>query len=182
MSKVNNLVAKRYAEAFFEVALEEAKMDIFKKDLQDINDVLHQAPEVMHVIKHPETTKVEKKQLFQKLFQDCDALTMNFLYVLVDEERARYVAEIYDCFLKFMYEHQGIEIAYVYSAAPLYDPEKQDIQKMLEKKRNKEIICQYIVKKELIAGIRIQIKDDIMDHSILAQLQNLKRNVDRAIL
>ena len=58
-----SLVAKNYAQALFEIAQDEQRLDEYRQSLADIQYLLTENKALMDIIKHPQISKHEKKTL-----------------------------------------------------------------------------------------------------------------------
>ena len=177
-----SLVATRYAQALFDLGVEEEKLAIFKCNLVDINQVLMENKELANVLKHPKVDKDERKHIVDKVFKGIDPLVMNFLKLLVNRNRFQSIHDIKYNFVYLYNEYKGIEVAYIYSAVALSDEDLNAIVKMLETKRKKKIIYETRMDSTLIAGIRIKVADEVLEYTLANQLTRMKENVIKNIL
>lgn len=171
------LVAKNYSEALFELAKEEKKLDSFKNDLLMMDEVLSSSEELKKVMKHPKISKQDKKEILEKIFTEVDVYVRNFAKLLIDKSRFSHFHEICKSFVALYNEFNNIEIAYIQSAKALDENQVERIQKMLEKKTGKTIEIKTSINEGLLAGIRIRIKDEILDNSAATRLERMKENV-----
>lgn len=176
------IVAKNYAEALYSLALDENKTDKFREELKFVCESLNLEKEFMEILLFPKISKSEKKTLIDKVFGELDILLVNFLKILIDKSRFSNILEINKEFDVMYREEHQIEVAYVSSAIALTDDEKQQIKNLLEKKTNKkvEMICK--VDESLLAGVRIKLKDEVIDNSASNRLMRLKESVMNNVL
>ena len=78
------------------------------------------------------------------------------------------------------YHH--IEVATITSANELSEADKKKIHEVLEEKQAQKLECKWKVDESLLAGLRIQINDQIIDNSAANQLARLKEEVVKAAL
>lgn len=171
------LVAVNYSEALFELAKEEKKLDRFKQDLETIDDVLDSSMELKTVLKHPKIEKSDKKAILDQLFKDVDPYVLNFTKLLIDKSRFMHFHEICKCYYELYNDYNNIEVAYVQSATALDQKQVDAIKAMLEKKTKKTVEIKTKVNEELLAGVRIKIKDEILDNSAATRLHKMKEKV-----
>lgn len=176
------LVAVNYSEALFELAKEEKKLDQFKNDLSAMDDVLGSSEQLKQVLKHPKVEKSDKKAILEQVFTGVDPYVINFAKLLIDKNRFAHFHEICKCYYNSYNEINNIEVAYVQSAKELDEKQIKQIKDMLEKKTNKAIEIKTRVNEELLAGIRIKIKDEILDNSAAARLERMKDKVVKTTL
>lgn len=176
------VVATNYGLALFELAKEENCMSEVKDSLVTISETLKECNDLSQVMKHPKIEKEDKKALLQKIFTDVHPYVNNFIRLLVDKNRFGQFQEICKVYVRFYNEHHNIEVAYVQSAVALTDEQIKDIQVMLEKKLGKTVEMKVSVNEELIAGIRVKIKDEILDNSAASKLKKMKDVVVKTTL
>ncbi len=176
-----SVVAMHYGEALFELAKEEKQLQEIKQELLQVNQILKQEVELVNVLDHPKISKSEKKRLIKEVLP-CSKLCLNFLCVLIDQGRFRILKEISEFMTTRINDEMGIEVAHVTSAISLSEDECNKIQKMLEKKTGKQIELVCTVDSSCIAGIRIRLKDEILDNTIATKLENMKERVAEATL
>lgn len=172
-----SLVAVNYSEALFELAKEEHKLDHVKNDLCKMDEAMQGNEELKQVMKHPKIDKKDKKAILEQIFTDVDVYVINFTKLLIDKNRFAHFHEIVKCYNESYNDYNNIEVAYVQSAKALDDKQIKAIKAMLEKKTNKTIEMKTSVNHELLAGVRIKIKDDILDNSAAARLDRMKEKV-----
>lgn len=177
-----SLVAVNYSEALFELAKEENKLEQLKKDLSAMDDVLCSSEELKQVLKHPKVEKNDKKNILEQIFKDVDPYVINFAKLLIDKNRFAHFHEIRKCYDNSYNEYNNIEVAYVQSAKELDEKQIKAIKDMLEKKTNRAIEIKTKVNEDLLAGVRIKIKDEILDNSAAARLEKMKENVVKTTL
>lgn len=176
------LVATNYSQALFELAKEEKKLEDFKSSLITMQDVLQTSEELRLVMKHPKISKDDKKELLDKIFTDIDIYVKNFAKLLVDKNRFMNFNDICKCYFSMYNEYHNIEVAYVQSAVELSSKQKQALKVMLETKLNKTVELKMRVNEELLAGMRIKIKDEILDNSAASKLDRMKEQVVKTTL
>ncbi len=176
-----SLVAINYGEALFELAQEENCLKLMKEQLQSINEAVISCRELREVMGHPKIEKEEKKKLIQTLFEG-DRLLENFLQLLVDRNRFDAFSEIVQVFVKKANEALGIEAVTVISASKLSEEEKEQLKQVLMKKTGKKIELNCSVDPSCLAGVRVQIGNELLDNTIAGKLEKIKERVAVAAL
>lgn len=174
-----SLVAKNYSDALFELAEETNCLDDVKSDLVVIADVLKTNNEFKKVMCHPSIEKKDKKEVLIKVFDGMNHLVSNFVQLLVDKNRFMAFNDICEEFIKHYNEVKNIEIAKVYSAKALSSDELEKIKAMLEKKTNKTIELKTYVDESLIAGVKVKIKDEVLDNTVINRLTKMKDIINK---
>ncbi len=171
------VVATNYGEALFSLAMEENRLDAIKESLLLIDETIKANKELSLVLKHPKIEKEDKKEVLLKIFSDADSYVKNFMRLLVDKNRFGQFSEMVKVYVHLYNEHHQIEVAYVESATKLSDQQLADMQVMLEKKLSKKVEMKVSVNENLIAGVRVKIKDEILDNSAASRLERMKKEV-----
>ncbi len=168
-------IAKAYADALFEIAVDENKCDEYRKIVHCLKDTLND--DFVRVLTHPKISKQEKKQSIEEVYGQFGAVVVNFLKVLIDKNRFQYVHMICDEFDANYVEHFKIIQASVTSARELSSDEKQRLNEKLEKKFSQSVECTYAVDEKLLAGIKVQVKDIVYDNTAINRLTKMKDSI-----
>ena len=89
------VVSKSYCDAIFSLAQEEGKLDLYKEQLDLVAENVKQDANYRAVMAHPKISKEEKKELLVKVYGNAiDPMLLNFLKLLVDKGRFRFIEEI----------------------------------------------------------------------------------------
>ena len=172
------VVSKSYCDAIFSLAQEEGKLDLYKEQLDLVAENVKQDANYRAVMADPKISKEEKKELLVKVYGDAiDPMLLNFLKLLVDKGRFRFIEEIVKEYTKEYNKVNNIQVVYVKSAASLSEEEVARLKATLEKKLNKKVDFVLSVDSDLIAGIRMKINDQIIDNSARGKLERLKGTV-----
>ena len=168
-------VAKAYADALFEIAVDENKCDEYRKIVRCLNDTL--TDDFVRVLTHPKITKQEKKACIEEVYGELDPILVNFLKVLIDKNRFNRIHTICCEFDANYVEHFKIIQASVTSARELSADEKQRLNEKLEKKFSQSVECTYAVDEKLLAGIKVQVKDIVYDNTAINRLTKMKDSI-----
>lgn len=172
---MSDIVIKSYADALFQVGKSENCLDKIYEEYTLINTTL--SYDFLRLFSNPKISKNEKLQLVQTTFKDSNIYLLHFFQILVKKNQFLKVLEIYNQFKQCYYEEKGILEALVYSAVELDKSQIQNIKHTFEKKYNKEILIQFIKDESLIAGLKVKIKDDVYDNTLVNQLKRLKEKI-----
>ena len=98
----------------------------------------------------------------------------NFLRILAENGRLELLPEMRAQFEALKNEREGVLEAEVQSAFELSDAQLADLVQRLEKKTGRKVRAKLEVNKDLIAGVRIALGDQVIDGSARAQLGALE--------
>lgn len=182
MTKNFELVSKRWAKALMELAQENSnisKEDILD-DLREISSTIDSSEELSNVINNPSVSVEEKQIVLCKLFQNnIMPIVYNFLFVLNLRKRVNIISEIADEFQKELEQIRNITHVGVTSAIDLSEERKNDIKNKLSDKLKKDVVVDWTVDNEIIAGLVLNINETIVDNSIKHKLEDLSKNIMR---
>lgn len=173
------LVAKRYAKALFDVALELNKLDVLKEEINSISWVLESENKLKAIFEHPKLSKQEKKDIVNSLFKGkaTDEI-MNFLYILVDKRREKYISAIKKEYNSLYNTERGLIEGTITTAVPMSVEDKIKLQDKLSKEFGKTIILDNIIDDSVIGGVLIRIQDKIIDSSVKGMLEDITKNLN----
>lgn len=176
----NELVAKRWANALMELACEDeniSKEDILD-DLREVASTIDSSEELSNVINNPSISTEEKQVVICKLFQNnIMPIVYNFLFVLNLRKRIGIISEIAVAFEKELEKIKNITRVNVVSAIDIVDERKEELKSKIAEKLNKEVIVDWDVDNEIIAGLVFKIDELIIDNSVRHKLDELSKEI-----
>ena len=177
----NQVIAKRYSRALFNLAREEKAIEQYGIELDGFNQVLQDIPDLGSALRNPLYPESVKKTLFQKVAarMELSPIMNSFLNLLVEKGRIQHLPEIADYYHRLIDEYSGISRAKVKAAVKLRDAEIEEIAAALEKKMGKKIVVEFEQDDSLLGGVFAQIGDFVLDGSIKRQLINFKESLKR---
>ncbi len=170
-----NELGLEYAKALIDLS-QDADDDL--NSLAILNHILNDE-QIKKTIFHPLIDKDAKKELFTNVFQNkVSKVFMEYIYVLVDNERLNIVGDIYDSY-QYLYDYsKGILHCEIITNQELKDNQLKQIIDYLKKQYQKnDIQYQQTIDQNLIGGIKIKVGNDIIDASIDDQLLQLKESI-----
>lgn len=173
------LISKTYADALFELAIEENQTVSFRQEVESLQQILRDNEEFHKFMNHPKIPKEEKKAALENIFHGrIDNELLGFLITIVDKDRYGKIEEILDTFIAEVKEYNHIGTVDVTTAVDLSAQEKEDIEKrLLDTTDYEQIECNYTVDPTLIGGMIIRIGDRVVDSSIRTKLDKMEREL-----
>ncbi|KYH29380.1 F0F1 ATP synthase subunit delta [Clostridium colicanis] len=169
---------RRYALALYEIAEKNGKVDEYIRELKEILNLIKTSDELLSVVKHPEITTSQKKRVFKSIFKGkVDDYILGFLLILIEKDRILYLEEKINEMEKIHLERQNILVANVKSVIPLNEDEKSTLIEKLKKMYGKNIILKEKIDKSIIGGLYIRVGDDVIDGTIKAKFEEIRRRV-----
>ena len=175
------LVTKTYADALFQLAEEEGKIDEMYSEVRDLIGILDANPDLARVMSHPSVDKNEKIATIRNIFTNRISPELcGLLNQIVVNNRYEEIDGILASFITSVKEYKKIGVAYVTTPAELSDAQKSLVEKkLLDTTDYVKMEMNYSVDEKLIGGMKIRIGDRIVDSSISTKLNELARSLRR---
>lgn len=175
-----SVVGDRYAESLFDLAKEENKVTQYLDDIKLVGEVLDSDPQIVQFFNHVLIENDKKIQLLDQSFKEnVDQYVLNFLKLLVQSRRIRYIDDIVKSYINLSNQYLGIEEGMIYTPYELTDQQIQDIEKAISQKENKKVTLKVSIDPSLLGGIKVQIANRIYDGTIKNKVEMLKKELLR---
>ena len=172
----STLVAKRYANALFQLAKEKNTVAKVEQDLKLISEVMQKEPALADILSYPAIKAEEKRALLDTLFAKAiDQSVLNTLQLLCDRRRAGVIAELAEYFSRIASRELGQVDALVISVSTLEAKQVSEVQKKFAELLGKEVRITEKIDTSLIGGIQVRIGDTLYDGSIAGKLARLEK-------
>lgn len=171
---IQNVVARRYADALLKAARESDQVDRVLSDWELVMSFLEQDPRLGEMLRHQRLSIRRKREIVRALWADrVSRLFLGFLELIIDKRRERFLADIYEVFTGKVRQFRNIAIAEVRTAFALDERTESDLIKALSKLTGKQIELRVSLCPELIGGLAVKIGDRVIDGSAVKRLQLL---------
>lgn len=171
--------AKRYAQAVFQIAIENNEVDKWRSELDSIAIALND-PQLKAILEDPKVRFDKKSQLVNKCLPDLSKLASNFSYLLIEKQRLHLVDQIVADFNRMADNYQGIGHARVTTAVDLDSSDKDRLARHLNSLTGKQVTVETDVDESIIGGFIARIGDRLLDGSTRARLEALKKKLVEA--
>ncbi len=171
-------ISVRYAKALFELGKEKELIDTVIKDIQLVDEVCKSIADFWLMVESPVVKTSQKRASMKQIFGDrINAITLNFLDLVVKNRREIYLKDISRNFLALCRKDQGILSATLTSASTLEEGSKENLSTLLSKSFNSKIELEEVVDEEIIGGFVLRVEDQQLDASVSTQLNKIKREL-----
>ena len=171
-------VAKRYAQALFMLACESQQVDKIGQDLDSACETIFGNEDLAQAFSGIQYSMSGEKNAITEIFKgQIDHSVLNFLLLLIEKKRAGYLADIQTAYHALQDEKNGIADATLTTAFPLKDEDADKIAQALGKQVGKTIRLKVVVDPSLVAGVRLQYGDRIIDGSVEARLESMRKRL-----
>lgn len=172
------VVAKRYADALFQIGQEKNMIDQLENELKIVKDVFKNNDQLITFLNHPRVKHEKKIELLEEAFKGLQDVVVNTLKLLVDRHRVTITPSIIDHFIDKVNDAKGIAEATVYSVRELTDQELGQLKESLAKRFQKnEFKLTNIVDPSILGGLKIRLGNTIYDGTISGKLSRIERNI-----
>ncbi len=172
----NSLIAKRYAKALFELALEMNIVEETKSDMELIMSVCSSNKDFTQMLKSPVIRSEKKNNVIRAIFKDkIGELSMRYLNIITRKRREIFVNQIAEEFIFAYKKFKNIFTIYFASATTISDEIRKKVITLLEDQTKGTVELIEEVKEELVGGFVMNYDDYKYDASIAYQLKKLKK-------
>ncbi len=170
-------LARRYAQAAFEIAQEKGQLDQWKAELDRIG-ITFQSPRMAAVFDDPKYTREEREQALAQLLQGkVNPLVYNLVRLLVERGRVGRIPQIVREFTKMYNQARNIAIADVTTATELDEGGRQRVIATLGRITGKQVQLRTHVDPAILGGLVARVGDELIDASVATRLQELGRRL-----
>jgi ATP synthase F1 delta subunit len=171
---------RMYAEALFQAARDEGRLEGVRADLADFVTTLHDVPELREVLRNPQLDPGEKARLLDEIVGGLDALVRNFLRLIAAKGRAGEVDGIHEEFERLMAREEGRLNVELTTAVDLGEDGLREIVQQIEKASGRRVEATTTVDPDLIGGLVLQVGTQRVDASVRGRLERLRRDLVRS--
>ena len=174
----NELVAKRYANALFEIASEQNLVETVEHDLQVVKKEYVENNELNKFLQHPGITKESKKSVLNDTFASISETVLNLVCLLVDRQRLNIIPNLVTEYVNIANETRNIADATVYSVKAMSSEELDKIGALFASKLGKNSIrITNEIDPSLIGGYKVRVGNRIFDGSLKNKLVRIEREL-----
>lgn len=171
-------LSSSYADALFEIAIEENIHEEILSQSQFILQVMKDNKDFEKLLGAPMVSKDEKTDFVDKVFgQAINKNLLNFIKVMIQRKDTAVMKESFETFEKLYNRHFGIEKAVAVTAVPMSRDLQAKLTEKLEKATGKKIILVNEVDEDCLGGVILRFSDKQFDDSIAQKLENLKKQL-----
>ncbi len=171
-------VARRYAQAAFEVARERGQVENWLEELERLVDLL-EGTEAGAFLAAPQVPFGAKEQLVHQALAGFLPEVRNLVLLLVRRRRIRLLRRIFEEFGRLANEYRGVAVAEVTSAVPLEDADKAVVIRQLSELTGKRVLLRTRVDPSILGGLIVRIGDKLIDGSVRTRLERLRETLIR---
>ncbi|NQW17943.1 MAG: ATP synthase F1 subunit delta [Chloroflexi bacterium] len=170
--------ARRYAQAVFQIALENDALDQWSSDLDQIAEALGDS-DFFAFLEAPQVPERVKLQGIDTVLVGVSGLARNLVGVLVDHRSVRFAVNVRDQYGALLDRHRGVARATVTTALPLTDEQRGRVRDLLGELVGAKVDATEDVDPQIVGGIIARVGDHLIDGSVTTKLRNMKNALAR---
>ena len=170
-------VARTYARALFDVAMESKKIGAVKGDLFSFQKLLYLSSDLKKVFEDYSLNFKEVASLIQEFSKKMkwQKETENFLLILLEKKRSSMFHDTLKEFEVLVDNHEGIIRPEITSAVELSEKLRKEVSQSLEKITNKKVEPVFLIDAHILGGMVTRMGSKVLDGSLKTQLETLLR-------
>ncbi len=175
-------VANRYAQALADVVSQPGAAvgpEAAIAQLARFQELLEESRPLRGVLASPAVTPANKRALVATLCQRLEvaAVIRNFLCVVIDHRRMRFLGEMIGAFREWLDDQAGVARLQVTTAQPIGEQQQSAFIEKFSKVTRSSVVAEFSVSSELIGGAAVRHASTLFDGSLRAQLKALDRAI-----
>ncbi len=173
-----NALASVYARSLFELAEQAGGHDKIAEvgdELEQICELTRADRKFRELLASPIIDRRKRGEALNQIFSNrITDLTLRFLLLLNDRGRLAVLEAINDSFSDAMKEAFGRVEVNVYTPAPLGEDQRDVIRGRIQGAIGMEPILHQFTEPEMLGGIKLRIRDQLIDGSVATRLKRMK--------
>lgn len=177
---MSEAVARRYAAAMADVALEKKNAGRVKSDFASFAEAFYSAADLRNFLESPAVAIEVKERVIESIAakMQLDAGVANFIRLIVSHGRTELLGEIQSVLTEELNARMGIAEAQVTSARVLSEAERRELTAALEKRTGKKIEARFAEDATLLGGAVVRVGSTIYDGSVRERLSRLRQQLE----
>ena len=171
---------KRYAQAIFDLAIENNQVEPWGEDLAVVSEAFSDA-EFSALLKHPDMSAVDKMAATATVLAGVNPLIRNLVDLLVSKNSVDAIPGVHSGYTELLDGHLGRQRVEITTAVPLESAEEDRINAFVKELVRRDVVLTTNVDESILGGLVIQIGDRLLDGSTKARLESLRNTLHTEI-
>ena len=172
----NTVIARRYARALLNLALEQQALTPVRADLRELHGLLRASPELAWLLGRGPLGVEQRATQVKKLLEGrLHPLALRFLLFLNARRRLVLIEALLTVFDELCDQQEGVVRVQITAAHELSARQITALQGKLAVRLQRPMKTQVTVDARLIGGFKLQIGDEVQDFSLATQLALLRQ-------
>ncbi|MEA2671796.1 MAG: F-type H+-transporting ATPase subunit delta [Chloroflexota bacterium] len=169
----SDVLARRYAEAYFQLAREAGTVERWGDHLARAVEMLEH-PAVAEAMRNPRVSPADRVRLVMDLLDGLDQPVRNLVRLLIERGRSGILGAVLDHYRTLADAESGITRVQVTAAVPIDQNLEQHITDTLGQRLGGRIQTTVRQDPSILGGLIIRIGDRVIDGSLRTRLQQLR--------
>lgn len=173
----NPRLAGRYAKSLLDLSIEKNQLETIYQDIQLLHSICKQNSDFVSMLKSPVIGSAKKEKIIEAVVSGkLNELTVLFLKLLVNKTREYNLPEIATAFIEQYNKLNNIHQVKITTAFPMSESlQNAIINKITSSTSIKKIALETAVKESLIGGFTLEMEGNLIDASVLRDLNDVKK-------
>ncbi len=171
------VVARTYAQALFDAAKEQGRLDEIRAELAEFVAALHEVPELGALLRNPQLDPPAKAEALSAVMEGSDELLRNFLGVVAGKGRAPLIEDIAREYEELVASEEKILKVELTTAVELSDQEATSIVEQIEKASGRRVEAVRSTDPDLVGGLVLKAGSLEVDSSVRGRLDRLRHEL-----
>ena len=163
-----------YAIAILEIAIEEGKVEEYRKEIKVLKEVFKTNFDYVHFLGDYNIPLSEKYKTIDDSFKNVLPSLVSFIKIIVKNKRAAYLGKIFKEANYRFNDYLHIEEGKIYLAKEIDQETMGKIVKAIEENEKAKIELETVYDPSLLGGFIVSIKDNVYDASLINKLEKMK--------
>ena len=178
MTKQISSVSRSYAKALFQAC--ENSFENIKIQLQEVLETIQTSGDLQVVMNNNSISTGKKLNIIDSVFAGkIDLKVLNLLKILVEKNRFNEFSSVSEAFAQITDLQSNKKNVEIISSIELRGEIKNQILDKLQRKLSCEVIPNWQVDENIIAGLKFKFEDYVIDSSVSTKLKVLGKNISR---
>ena len=169
---VSDVVARRYAEAFYDVARSQGRVDELRRGLATAVAVVTDSA-VAAALRNPRLAAEDRRRVLN-LFGDVDTETRNLVRLMLERGRLTLVPEVLDDYDQLVDRDSGVVRAQVTTAVPVDGELERRIRDTLTQRLGAAVQTTIDQDPGILGGLVVRVGDRVIDSTVRTRLEQLQ--------
>ena len=169
-------LAGRYANAVFELALDQKAVDAVSRDLGALRRALETSPDLSRLVRSPVFSAEDQAKALGAILEKMGAhpLSTKFVMLLARKRRLFALTQIISAYESLVAKSRGETEAEVTAARHLNDDEVAELKSVLKARLGKEPRLRARIDPTLLGGLIVKVGSRMIDSSLRTKLDSLR--------
>jgi F-type H+-transporting ATPase subunit delta len=175
----NLTIAKRYAQALYELAREERTLDDVQRGMSNVVSVLKISPAFAKALENPLIKPFEKAELVKTITSN--KLILRFVELLAERKRLSLFETIADQLSLLADAELGIQRVIVKTAEALNEPQMREVERNLASVFGGKVMGKFEMAADLLGGLWVKAGDKVLDMTVRGRFEDMRQHLSHSV-